>query len=91
MTSQRRGHLRKDLKLRRETLSVVISTHLMSSLHQEMTSRLTTLQPRTLDLPVALIGNWLIRNKLISYFVKEYSSEYNDSTFKVEDTIVSRR
>ena len=24
-------------------------------------------------------------------FVKEYSSEYNDSAFKVEDTIVSRR
>jgi len=23
--------------------------------------------------------------------VKEYSSEYNDSAFKVEDTIVSRR
>ena len=24
-------------------------------------------------------------------FVKEYSSEYSDSAFKVEDTIVSRR
>ena len=27
----------------------------------------------------------------VEFLVKEYSSEYSDSAFKVEDTIVSRR
>ena len=44
----------------------------------------------SLDLVLSHWAHFTV-HRFICVFVKEYSSEYSDSAFKVEDTIVSRR